>query len=57
MFAQRSLVGMSPGTRSRIVRLLILGAVIAALRELSIRRHEADLHAWPRPADITHGDT
>jgi hypothetical protein len=45
---------MAPGTRSRIVRLMILGALIAAIREMSIRHHEADLHDWPRPADPNH---
>ncbi|MEQ8842633.1 MAG: hypothetical protein RIB98_16745 [Acidimicrobiales bacterium] len=42
---------MSPGTRSRIVRLLILLALFGAVREISIRRHEADLDDWPRPGD------
>jgi hypothetical protein len=41
---------MAPGTRKRILLLMVLAAVVAALREASIRRHEADLHDWPRPS-------
>ncbi|MDW3218175.1 MAG: hypothetical protein R8F63_06135 [Acidimicrobiales bacterium] len=44
---------MAPRTRSRLFRLLVLVAIIAAIREVSIRRHEADLHDWPRPGDPT----
>jgi hypothetical protein len=40
---------MSPRTRSRIVRFTILVLVIGIIREMSIRRHEGDLHDWPRP--------
>jgi hypothetical protein len=42
---------MSPGTRSRIVRLLVVLAIVAAIRELSIRRHEPDLTDWPRASE------
>ncbi|MEZ5244059.1 MAG: hypothetical protein R2707_03105 [Acidimicrobiales bacterium] len=41
---------MAPRTRNRIVRLLVVVAVIVALREASIRRHESALHDWPRPS-------
>jgi hypothetical protein len=39
---------MSPNLRSRLVRLAIAFAVLSVIRELSIRRHEGDLHDWPR---------
>jgi len=41
---------MAPRTRKRILWLLVVSVVIVALRESSIRRHEADLHDWPRPS-------
>lgn len=45
--AQRSLLVVAPRTRSRFLCLLAVVGVIALVRELSIRRHEADLHDWP----------
>jgi hypothetical protein len=39
---------MSPNLRKRLVRCVIVFAVVAAIREWSIRRHEDDLVAWPR---------
>jgi di/tricarboxylate transporter len=48
--AQRSLPAMAPRTRSRILRLAIALLVLWVIRELSIRRHEADLHDWPTVA-------
>jgi hypothetical protein len=41
---------MAPRTRKRILLLFVVTALIVALREASIRRHEPDLHDWPRPA-------
>jgi hypothetical protein len=29
----------------------VVAAVIAAIREASIRRHEGDLHDWPRQSN------
>ena len=53
MFAQRSLLGMAPRTRSRFVRLVAFLVLVGLIREWSIRRHKADLHDWPRPGDPT----
>jgi hypothetical protein len=42
---------MSARTRSRILRIVVIVAVIAVAREVSVRRHEADLHDWPSDDD------
>ena len=39
---------MRPVLRSRLVRLVIVIAVVAAIREWSIRRHQPDVEDWPR---------
>ena len=47
VFAQRSLPVMAPRTRSRILCFGIVVLILWVVRELSIRRHETDLHDWP----------
>jgi hypothetical protein len=39
---------MSPNLRKRLLRCLVIFAVVAAIREWSIRRHQDDLLDWPR---------
>ena len=39
---------MSSSTRSRWIVLIALVLGLLALREASIRRHEADVDDWPR---------
>ncbi|MDG1411716.1 MAG: hypothetical protein P8L46_00950 [Acidimicrobiales bacterium] len=38
---------MLTNLRKRLIRGLILGFIISAVREWSIRRHQEDLEAWP----------
>ncbi len=51
--AQRSLRIMSSGARSWLPRAVLVVAILAAIREVSIRRHSHALHDWPR---YDHGD-
>ena len=53
--AQRSLPDMSSGTRSWLPRIALVVAVFAVVRELSIRRHDGDIHDWPRRTDGDQG--
>ena len=39
---------MTTDTGSTLLRFLVIALVIALVREVSIRRHAADLHDWPR---------
>jgi hypothetical protein len=47
---------MSPRARSRILRILVIGVLLAVVRERSIRRHAADLHDWPSDDGVGSAD-